>query len=363
MASGKFDSNTPGVPAVLASATAPGSNGVHGITSNNVASAGYFEHTDAGIGVFSRGGPNGGSGVHGISTGPDFPGVFGESAAGNGVEGFTASGASGVKGRNTNTVADLEAYDPTSTNPGVFGDSASGTGVIGISSLAGRTFVPGGVGVVGSNDQFFGTGVRGQANGDSGRGVFGQAIGDGGIGVIGFGGNTGSGIGVYGTGSGRSPGTGVKGDSFSGVGVEGSANEGPGVVGTSVNGEALAGYGGNVGVHAHNNASGNDAYLGTIINSGDFYGEVSVHGRLNKFGGGFRIDHPLDPGAKCLSHSFVESSDMKNIYDGIAVLDAGGEAEIELPSWFDTHRVSLSAHLHWRPSSRLYRPGSSEQSL
>src|SRR5262249_2584442 len=33
--------------------------------------------------------------------------------------------------------------------------------------------------------------------------------------------------------------------------------------------------------------------------------------------------------------SFVESPDMKNIYDGIAVLDDAGEAEVELPSWFD----------------------------
>ena len=31
----------------------------------------------------------------------------------------------------------------------------------------------------------------------------------------------------------------------------------------------------------------------------------------------------------------VESSDMKNIYDGVVVLDADGKAEIELPDWFD----------------------------
>jgi hypothetical protein len=37
-------------------------------------------------------------------------------------------------------------------------------------------------------------------------------------------------------------------------------------------------------------------------------------------------DHPLDPKNKFLSHSFVESPDMKNIYDGTITLDEHGEA-------------------------------------
>src|SRR5205085_11496859 len=36
-----------------------------------------------------------------------------------------------------------------------------------------------------------------------------------------------------------------------------------------------------------------------------------------------------------LCHSFVESPDMKNIYDGVAVLDNRGEAVVELPEWFE----------------------------
>lgn len=52
---------------------------------------------------------------------------------------------------------------------------------------------------------------------------------------------------------------------------------------------------------------------------------------LNKSGGGFKIDHPLDPANKHVSHSFVESSDMKNIYDGIATPDQNGKAEVGLP--------------------------------
>jgi hypothetical protein len=47
-----------------------------------------------------------------------------------------------------------------------------------------------------------------------------------------------------------------------------------------------------------------------------------------------KIDHPLDPANKYLYHSFVESPDMKNVYDGLVALDENGEAEIELPDWF-----------------------------
>jgi hypothetical protein len=63
-------------------------------------------------------------------------------------------------------------------------------------------------------------------------------------------------------------------------------------------------------------------------------GKVKITGNLEKAGGSFKIDHPLDPANKYLCHSFVESPDMKNVYDGVVVLDGKGEAEIELPDWF-----------------------------
>ena len=63
-------------------------------------------------------------------------------------------------------------------------------------------------------------------------------------------------------------------------------------------------------------------------------GNVTIAGNLQKAGGSFKIDHPLDPANKYLSHSFVESPDMKNVYDGVVVLDYKGKAEIELPDWF-----------------------------
>ena len=63
-------------------------------------------------------------------------------------------------------------------------------------------------------------------------------------------------------------------------------------------------------------------------------GNLTVSGTLSKHAGSFKIDDPLDPTNKYLYHSFVESPDMMNIYNGNAVLDGKGEAVIELPKWF-----------------------------
>jgi hypothetical protein len=62
---------------------------------------------------------------------------------------------------------------------------------------------------------------------------------------------------------------------------------------------------------------------------------VQVTGNLSKGGGSFKIDHPLDPADKYLYHSFVESPDMMNIYNGNVTTDADGEAVIQLPDWFE----------------------------
>jgi hypothetical protein len=81
---------------------------------------------------------------------------------------------------------------------------------------------------------------------------------------------------------------------------------------------------------------GIDAYPGNnSALAGYFGGDVTVSGNLSKTGGSFKIDHPLDPANKYLYHSFVESPDMKNIYDGVVVLDGSGEAAVELPEWFE----------------------------
>ena len=83
-----------------------------------------------------------------------------------------------------------------------------------------------------------------------------------------------------------------------------------------------------------------EAYAGVGENgatnglAGRFDGNVEVTGMLSKGGGSFKTDHPLDPENKYLLHSFVESPDMKNIYDGLVSLDNNGEAVVELPEWF-----------------------------
>lgn len=69
--------------------------------------------------------------------------------------------------------------------------------------------------------------------------------------------------------------------------------------------------------------------------AGFFEGNVTVTGSLSKGGGSFQIDHPLDPENKYLFHSFVESPDMMNVYNGNVVTDQAGHAEVELPDYFE----------------------------
>jgi hypothetical protein len=69
--------------------------------------------------------------------------------------------------------------------------------------------------------------------------------------------------------------------------------------------------------------------------AGFFDGTVLVNGNLTKAGGSFAIDHPTDPDHKYLYHSFVESPDMKNIYDGNVVTDGSGTAVVKMPDWFE----------------------------
>ncbi len=63
-------------------------------------------------------------------------------------------------------------------------------------------------------------------------------------------------------------------------------------------------------------------------------GDTDIIGFLSKLGGSFKIDHPLDPTNKWLYHSFVESPDMMNIYNGNVTTDANGVATVELPEYF-----------------------------
>jgi len=89
----------------------------------------------------------------------------------------------------------------------------------------------------------------------------------------------------------------------------------------------------NKGIH---NDNPNDAGTGgTVLMKLNSAGNLDITGNLSKGGGSFKIDHPLDPENKYLYHSFVESPDMKNIYDGNVTINARGLAVVELPEYFE----------------------------
>jgi hypothetical protein len=79
-----------------------------------------------------------------------------------------------------------------------------------------------------------------------------------------------------------------------------------------------------------------DASAGlTLTGNVKFAGNLTIISSLSKGSGTFAIDHPQDPKNKILFHSFVESPDVKNIYDGVAELNENGEATITLPDYFE----------------------------
>jgi hypothetical protein len=152
---------------------------------------------------------------------------------------------------------------------------------------------------------------------------------------------------------------GILGGSDSNSGVSGTSVSGDGVFGISISGNGVEGSTAgvdNVGVLAENTANDAIALLATestassigvsaqapfalVANgsslAGEFIGNVEVEGTINGSSASLKIDHPLDPANKYLNHSFVESADMMNIYNGNVTTDARGNAVIALPDWFE----------------------------
>ncbi|MCM3904548.1 MAG: hypothetical protein ND866_22855 [Pyrinomonadaceae bacterium] len=291
------------------------------------AGAGVRGNSDSGFGVF--GSSTTGNGAQGLSNSGN--GLFGFSLTGNGVRGDTSNAST----------AGVLGFNNASGGTGVLGQAFFGTGVRGISSSS--------FGVFGSSDTFtavearsntgfgvFGssntnTGVHGQSN--TGTGVFGSTGAGQGFGVRGFN-STG--------------GTAVLGEAPNGTGVVGASNSdlGSGVLGlNSGGGDAIRGQSqGGVSVFGLSDTgfgvlglsdSGTGVFgVGNGGPAGAFNGDVNVSGTLTKGGGSFKIDHPLDPANKTLSHSFVESPDMMNIYNGNITTDDNGESTVLLPDYF-----------------------------
>ncbi len=198
--------------------------------------------------------------------------------------------------------------DPTGSNAGVRGYSSSSYGVVGYSDS--------GWGILGQSGG--GVGVHAESSGGTALEAFNNGGGDAieahgrvyiNANYDGMYLNSGTGIGVL-TSYSFETGVHANGDNF-------------GLVGQS------SGYGaylnGQTGVFAFSTGNGF---------AGNFQGPVYAES-LQKGSGSFKIDHPLDPENKYLYHSFVESPDMMNVYNGNIVTDVNGLATIELPDYFE----------------------------
>jgi len=119
-----------------------------------------------------------------------------------------------------------------------------------------------------------------------------------------------------------------------GVGVQGGLSVGGNLtLNGSVTGTLIATaetVTGNLGVNG--NAVVANLNVGSSATVG---GNLNVTGAITAGTKDFKIDDPLDPEHKDLYHASIESSEMKNMYDGVATLDTRGEAVVELPDWFE----------------------------
>ena len=260
---------------------------------------------------------NSGYGVRGISY--NSWGVLGMNPSGSSKAGVV--GAIQTSGGGTLWVSNSGVSGGCENGYGVAGRSITGTGVYGVQDSTGNS---GSLGTL--SEGVYGATSRPSTNAI--RGVNSSASDDtpaisGTHNVTDF-----YGIGVRGIGGYK----GVSGE----VAASGSqAYEG-------VQGYAHGGSGTNYGVYGYATGGATSiAVYGTASGAssgnfaGFFAGNVTVTGTLTKGGGSFKIDHPLDPENKYLSHSFVESPDMKNIYDGTVTTDDRGYATVTLPDWFD----------------------------
>lgn len=183
-------------------------------------------------------------------------------------------------------------------------------------------------------------GVRGYSSGS--YGVLGYS--DSGWGVLGQGGNVG--VRAESTGGG----TALEAVAFNGVainaqgdvGVDGDLNVTGNARITGNGNFAMICSGAVTGVQGAGSSFGVDGYgyygifgapagggYGGYFN-GRMYADI-----LQKGSGSFKIDHPLYPANKYLYHSFVESPDMMNVYNGNITTDTNGLATIQMPDYFE----------------------------
>jgi hypothetical protein len=336
---------------VVGESTATAGVGVYGhAISTTSAAAGVYGLSDSsqGLGVYGEGGE---FGMRGQSNSTYGVGVFGwhTGTAGltYGVRGWNQStfgrGVAGAALATSGDARGVEGQTNSTQGTGVYGwaTSTAGGPTIGV---VGRSESTGGRGVVGYSLATSGstTGVWGETWSTAGRAVQGRAYGGDGaiVGVYGWA-QSSTATGVYGEANWPSGSTiGVHGvsDSSQGRAVFGNATATAGsAIGIRGSAASSSGY----GVYANVSATTGTHYgifgqaSATSGYAGYFSGRVTVNGTLAKSAGSFKIDHPLDPERKYLYHSFVESPDMKNVYDGVVTTDGDGFATVRLPEWFE----------------------------
>lgn len=299
-------------------------------------------------------------GVRGIAsaTGGEAYGVYGRttSADGYGVYGIVSATSGrnyGVFGQSDSTDGAGVAGRATATTGmtcGVYGrsDSTSGRGVYGLASATsgttyGRRFV---------SESSSGTGVYGEASASSGATYGGRffSLSNSGTGAYGeASSSSGTTYGVYGR-SNSTEGRGVYGRASATTGYcyggwfESASTEGRGVLGW-----ASATSGSTIGVagESASSAYGVGVFGWAYAESGITYGVYGQSDCPNGYGvysrgrfaatgtKSFQIDHPLNPENAVLNHYSAEGPEPYNIYRGTVVLDARGEAWVQLPDYFE----------------------------
>jgi hypothetical protein len=291
-----FCNSTSNCASIAGTAVQVGAKGGSGATTRIGASGGA---AGSGVGDTTLSGGTGGSGANAASTG----GGGGGSAAGpggageNGGSSPLSEGSGGGGGGGAGGASSTAGSDGSSTTGGAGGNGPDGTG----GGSAGQNGTAG-TGGGGGGGSFFGSGGVGAMHNTwvqtSDSANAGPGGGGGGGGYV----SNGGGGGLYGGGGG------------------GGSDDATGASGTQ--GIIVITY--TVPFTADT----------TITSNSSITGGADVTNELSKGSGTFVIDHPLDPENKLLYHSFVESPDVKNIYDGIVDLNKDGEATVELPSYF-----------------------------
>ena len=302
--------------------------------------------TDSGYGNAVVGTSSYGIGVAGNGLSPDSRGVVGVSTMGIGVAGSTAGGV-GVRATASSSGTAVWAANSGGGTAARFDGSVQVNGPLTTSHASPTNLVDL------HNTSAGGRAMYAEANGttiwanSTSAGSSAKALA--GTAVAGFGvyGESSSGDGMYGVTSGNASGVhGVAGGGFSLAGefdgrVDVAASVGDAALKVRNTGLGFGVWtqtGNGPAIQAYLDGSSSDYMIrgerdSTSQNAAYLKGKVLVSGAFLATTKAFRIDHPLDPEGMYLYHTSVESPDMKNVYDGVVVLDGTGEAWVELPGW------------------------------